>query len=484
MQFWPFKKKNPPPTLTPDQLRDALIAAGASGSKSKLRTFCKDYKTQISEQAKFICKVPDELQKSDQSIDYYFQAIIAAAQCLANECAAPALWTQLCGNPAENPLVQFQEWRDAVPARMEKLEYEALIAEAATLIQKAQTLKGGPARQQEAMLIGHLGLLQFHSGHVAAALEPFQKALELCVVINDVEGQHIYLTNLLEAHAYLDDGLSLAAAEQLLELTKADPVRSKDVARRIQMLRQGVPLCRIVCTHKKAQRELELDEITNLGDGAYQFHFKRNRQSLSKTMTLTKQGNQLASSGEFAAALEKYAEASEVDPFDPDPVYQSAVCLLELGAFAKAREAFEEVERLAPAWFRCRSDRWLAEGLESGVISVEEFQVVRVLEDGGLKPKEALNLAEQALNRFPEFAPLQLLCGDLRRNCGDTKGAIAAYRRGLELVEEPDLESRILCALAGVLPVSDPQRKTLVDRAIHLNGSLVANATAKIMSLQ
>jgi tetratricopeptide (TPR) repeat protein len=486
MQFWPFKKKTPPPPLTPEQLRDALIAAGASGSKFKLRTFCKDYKSQISEQAAFICKVPDELQKSDRSIDHYFQALVAAAQCLASDCAAPALWNQLSGNgnPADNPLIQFQEWRDAVPARMEQLEYDALITEVNELIQRAQTLKGGSARQQEAMLIGHLGLLQFHSGHVADSLEPFQKALELCVEINDVEGQYIYLTNLLEAHAYLDDGHALATAEQLLELIKADPARSPEVLRRIQILRQGVPLCRIVCTHEKAPRELELDEITSMGEGAYQFHFKRSRQSLNKVMTLTKQGNQFASTGQHAAALEKYTEAMEVDPHDPDPVYQSALCLLELGAFAKARESYEEVERLAPAWFRCRSDRWLAEGLESGALSVEEFQVVRALEDGALQPKEALNLAEQALNRFPDFAPLQLLCGDLRRDCRDEKGAITVYRRGLELVEEPDLESRILCALAGILPAGAPERKTLVDRAINLKGSLVAHATAKLLSLQ
>ena len=179
--------------------------------------------------------------------------------------------------------------------------------------------------------------------------------------------------------------------------------------------------------------------------------------------------------------MAKYHDASEVDPFDPDPIYQCGMCLLELGLYAKAREAFEDVESLAPGWFRCRSDRWLADGLDNGTICNEEFMLVRALDDGGLPPAEATALATQAVERFPNFAPLYLFTGDLRSN---EKEAIAAYRKGLELVDEPDLESRLLCALAGRLPPDAPERKQLVERAVSLNGSLVAVATAKLMGLQ
>jgi tetratricopeptide (TPR) repeat protein len=480
MQFWPFKKKTPPPTLTPDQLRDALIAAGASGSKSKVRAFCKDYKSQVTEHAAFVCKVPEELQKSDQSIDHYFQALVAVAQCLANEHGAPALWNQLCGNPGDNPLAQLEEFYGSFSKRMDNLEYEALIAEAKSFIEKVKTLKGGSVRQQEAFLVGRLGELLFHSGRVAESIKPFQEVLELCTQIGDVQGESIHLNNLLEAHRYLDDGHALPTAQRLLEFQKKHRKPTGPIERYVERLRNGTPLCRVVCVHQ--DREYELDELTSTGEGRYQFQFRRNRLSLKKAMALTSQGNQLASSGQLAAALEKYAEASEVDPYDPDPAYQSGACLLELGAFAKAREAFEEVERLAPAWFRCRTDRWLAEGLESGDISVEEFQVLRVLEDGGLKPKEAISLAENALERFPEFAPLHLCYGDALRDSGDKNGAITAYRRGLELAQEPDLESRLLCALAGALPATDPERKQLIQRALTLNGSLVAHATAKLLN--
>jgi tetratricopeptide (TPR) repeat protein len=404
------------------------------------------------------------------------------AQCLAQECGSPELWNKLCGNADENPLVQWDRWFGELPERMQRLEYEELIGEAGAFIEQAKTLQGGTARQYEAILYGRLGELLFQSGRVAEAVGPFRSAFDLCVENNDTEGQHTYLNNLLEVHCYLDDGFAIRAAEELLELRRSSGAPTGDIERRIRRLRDGGPLCRVVCVREG--REMELDEIAEVGEGSYQFQFRRNRLSLQKAMTLTEQGNQFASSGKYSDALEKYHEASEVDPHDPDPVYQSGMCLLELGAYAKAREAFEEVERLAPGWFRCRTDRWFAEGLESGSISDEEFRVVRALEDGGLDARQATSIAKQAIERFPDFAPLHLLFGDLCRNRGDDSGATAAYRKGLELVEEPDLESRLLCALAGTLPSDSSERKELVERAVQLEGSPVAHATARLIGLQ
>jgi hypothetical protein len=112
---------------------------------------------------------------------------------------------------------------------------------------------------------------------------------------------------------------------------------------------------------------------------------------------------------------------------------------------------------------------------------VEEFQILRALDDGALPPAQAAALAEQAVERFPEFAPPYLFLGNYSRDEGRAR---EAFRRGLELVEEPDLESRLLCSLAGRLPIDAPERRQLVERAVSLNGSLVAAATARIMGLQ
>jgi tetratricopeptide (TPR) repeat protein len=476
--MWPFNKK-PIVPLDPVELRDRLIAAAASGSPRKLRAECNLLKDQVARHVDVISRMPDSISRDDGSVDQHVQHLIAIAQCLATECSAPELWTKLSGVSEDNPFVQWNRWFSELPDRMQRLEYEAMIAEAQTFLKKAKTLRGSAAREQEAILFGRLGELLFHSGRVEASLNAFESALEICTSNHDIGGQVAYLNNLIAAHCYLDDGKAISTTEQLLEFSQQHGLPTETVQQRLKLLKTGEPLCRVVCVRNGL--ELELDDIKDVGEGSYQFHFRRNRLSLHKTTTLTALGNQFASDGNHSDALEKYHEASEVDPHDPDPVYQSGMCLLELGAYKEGRAAFECVERLAPGWFRCRSDLWLARGLESGTISEEEFRLLRTLDDGGLPTAQATSLVTQAVERFPDFAPLYLFLGNYRNADVD---AIAAYRRGLELVEEPDLESRLLCALAGRFPADAPERKQLVKRAVSIKGSLVAMATAKLIGLQ
>jgi tetratricopeptide (TPR) repeat protein len=199
---------------------------------------------------------------------------------------------------------------------------------------------------------------------------------------------------------------------------------------------------------------------------------------------LVRQGNELASSGNLADALEKYEEAIEVDPCNPDPTFQSGMCLMELGAYRKARDYYDETERLAPGWFRCRFDRWLADALDTGAVTDEEFRLLRILDDGGLPSEKAKPLALKAVADYPQFASFHLILGDIYRNENKKDQALACYRKGLEVVTEPDLESRLLCAAAGVLPVGSPERTEFVKRAIGLEGSLVAKAVAVFIPLQ
>jgi tetratricopeptide (TPR) repeat protein len=365
---------------------------------------------------------------------------------------------------------------------MDRLEYDALIAEVRQFLQRSQTLRGTAVQQNVAYLNGRLGELLFHSGRVGAAEEPFRAALTMCREIDDREGQRVYLNNLLEIHRYLGNTAeAVRTGEEVIALMDKHGVDSTSLKKTVAMMRQGEPLCRVVCVRDGA--ELELGELSSVAEGRYEFQFRRNRLQLQRAVRLVQQGNELASSGKLAEALEKYQDATETDPYDPDPVYQSGTCLLELRAWGKAREAYEEVERLAPGWFRCRSDRWLAASLEEGTVSDEEFRLLRALEDGGLPPEQAIQIAKQAVERHPSFAPLFLILGDLHRDRDDTARAIDCYRKGLDLVSEPDLESRLLCALAGLLPKDSAERAELVRRAVSLKGSLVAQATAAIMQV-
>lgn len=482
MPFWPFKKSEPE-QLTPVELRDRLIQTAISGSKRQLRSLCQRYKQQVASNVEFLAKIPEEIQADEATTNQHVQAMVAVAQCLANECRSPELWQQMTGTPDDNPLLALDHWFNDLQQRMQQLEFESLILEAESHLEVFQTFKGTNAGHYETFVVGRLGELFFQSGKVESAFEPFHTALGMCEKAGDTEGQIIYLNNLHELHRYLGQTEeALKCRRQALLLTRQHGGDTESIERRIAVMEQGEPLCRVVCLRDGTQ--LELDEITGVGEGSYKFHFERNRISLQKTGILVQQGNGLASDGNLADALEKYQEAMEVDPHDPDPVYQSGTCLLELGAYEQAREAYEEVERIAPGWFRCRSDIWLARSLEEGVVSEEQFRVLRGIEDGGMDPQQSLSLITQAIDRFPDFAPFHLLCGELHGRLGNESEAERWHRSGLRHVQEPDLESRLLCALASLLPKDAAERKEVVERAMSLDGSLVAAATAKLIGLQ
>lgn len=153
MPFWPFKRTEKEPQTTVE-LRSRLIQAAASGSQSKLRELCRKYKDQVAANVDLMCKAPEGMATDSDSFEKYVQYLGAVAQCLAQECDAPELWNKLCGTPESNPLLQWQSWYEALPQRASQLEHTTLIAEAREFIDRARSLQGAGARQNEAFLQG------------------------------------------------------------------------------------------------------------------------------------------------------------------------------------------------------------------------------------------------------------------------------------------------------------------------------------------
>ncbi|WP_417385833.1 tetratricopeptide repeat protein [Gimesia sp.] len=303
MVIWPFRKKTYE-ELTTEELRARLISA-AGKSRKELRALCKHYQDQIAANIELMSRVPEGIDQSPEAMNQYVQKLGTVAHCLATDFQSPELWNSLVGSPEDNPLLQWNQWNEALPQRMENLEYEDLISELRSFLEEFKTLEGPAARQNEAVIHGKLGELLFQSGKVADAIQPFQTALTLCQESNDIEGQMAYLNNLLEAHRYLGNTeLAIESGEGLLPLYDQFGIDKTALTKRIQLLKTGEPLCRIICVHEDT--ELETDEIVNAPEGRFEFQFKRNRLPLQKATSLIQQGNVLASEGQLAEALEKY----------------------------------------------------------------------------------------------------------------------------------------------------------------------------------
>jgi tetratricopeptide (TPR) repeat protein len=226
-------------------------------------------------------------------------------------------------------------------------------------------------------------------------------------------------------------------------------------------------------------RRYELDEVHQLANQRVQFVFERNRITLRPGVAATERGEQLGSAGRYDEALEAFRTAAQADPFGPHARYQEGLTLLHLRRYAEAVEAYEATEELAPGWFHCRADLWLAQQLALGDLGQETFLALHVLEDGELPPQEKANLAAQALSRAPRLALLHLLHGKSLTQFGRSDEAQAAYRRGLACEPEPDTKTRLLVEL-GVLVTGPAERVRLLQEAQALGGNLVAAATATL----
>src|SRR5262249_51741710 len=207
------------------------------------------------------------------------------------------------------------------------------------------------------------------------------------------------------------------------------------------------------------------------------FLFERNRLALAPSRELTQRGEREGSRGRYAEALSLFKEAMVADPFNPMPVHQAALTYVHLQRISDAVECYDRTEELAPGWFHCRSEGWLARQIAAGRYPLEVFVTLHTVEDGPLEPSVKYSLVGQTLKRYPDLAIMHHLNGKLLADGQQPEGAVAAFRRGLQCAEEPDVRTRLLVDLASAVE-SDDERRELCRQARELNGNLVAAATA------
>ena len=231
-----------------------------------------------------------------------------------------------------------------------------------------------------------------------------------------------------------------------------------------------------------AGERYELDDLTRIPAGIEEakFVFERNRQSLGSVEARVQEGRKLGAAGQLEEALDIFQKAARVDPHDPDPHYQAGMTLVHLQRYKAAAESYEQTERLAPGWFHCRSELWLAKQLATGQVSHASFLLLRELEDGSSSHEEKVSLAREALNDTGKLALPHLLLGENLLAIGKRAEAKAAFLKGLSCAGEQDVETRLLLSLANVVEPGD-EKERLLRQAVALNGNLVSAAAASLL---
>ncbi len=462
------------------QLRQALFEAAQAGDARRLERLCRANRAAVAEHFPGWQKVPPVMRDDPQALQAYMQGLVAVAQTFADRLGSPELLQRLIGSPQDNPLVRWQEGLGRAQALMAELRYGDARQLLSDLLIDARGLRGSGVDAYRPVTLGQLGECYFQAREAEKAVGPWEQALDLCARQGDAAGVTAYLGNLYEAHRYLGQAEPAAAyagrlADAFERQGQADEARR--YRRQAEVVRAGEPLNRVVAVVEG--RRYELDEVRPVENQHVQFVFERNRITLRPATAATERGEQLGSAGRYDEALEAFRAAAAADPFDPHARYQEGLSLLHLQRYADAVEAYEATEELAPGWFHCRADLWLARQLALGDIGHETFLALHLLEDGGLPPAEQADLAAQALGRTPDLAPLHLLHGQGLSRLGRTDEAQAAYRRGLASGPEPDTKARLLVEL-GILVADPAERTQLLREAQAAGGNLVAAASATL----
>ncbi|WP_434420928.1 tetratricopeptide repeat protein [Nannocystis pusilla] len=464
----------------PEQLRLQLFDAAAHGDLSRLAKLCRAHRQAVVSQFPTWQKVPEHLRSDPAAMQSHVQALVAIAQVFAQELGDASLFQRLMGTPRDNPLLRWQEALRQAEELIGALDFAAARDLLTRVLPEVEGLQGSGVAALLPITLGRIGECHFELGEAEQALPYMQQALALCEQVGDAEGVQAYLGNLFEAHRWLGQREPAAACARRLAELAADPAVQRQRLRRAARVAAGEPRNRVLAVIDGAPHEL--DELPSLGAVHVRFVFERDRITLRRATAATEAGEACGGEGEYAEALAHFERAAAADRHDPHCRYQAAFTLLHLRRYAEAEAAYAEVEALAPGWFHCRSDRWLAGQLAAGAVAHEIFLVAHALQDGPMPPEEKLDLSEGALTAAPRLALLHLQRGKQLVQLGREAEAVAAFRAGLAGDGEPDVYSRLRVELAN--RCEDPQERAgLLRDAQAPGGNLIAAATAQLLAL-
>jgi tetratricopeptide (TPR) repeat protein len=477
-----FRRSRPPQQpatpLTPDELRKAVFDAANAGRQSELLSLCRAHRAAILASLPTWQTIPEPMRQ-DRAATWYTNGLMAVVNTFANQLGEPAVLDIFAPGDGD-PLAKWDQRISEARGLMERRLYDEAKAILSELLIDTRNLIGFGEMSYPGLTHGAFATCLFATGDVAAARTHFERARALCAEQGDAAGVRTYDASLYEACRYLDDREAAADAlsrhaEGLRAAGQSQEADHWDA--RVPRVRGGEPLVRMV--GRMDEREYELDELPKLPESqTVQFIFLRNRPTLGLCQSLVQEGGKLGSGGDYYGALDAFRRAAKVDPFDPQPHYEAGVTLMHLERAAEAVKAFEETERLAPGWFNCRADRWLAEEVAARRAGHEVFLLLRYAMDGNVAAEnraEMLQLLGHALERYPQLAPLHLALGLTRAAAGDEAGAADAFRAGLACDPDPDTRSRLLANLG--LHVADPREK-----AAHWQEAINLAATGNLMA--
>jgi tetratricopeptide (TPR) repeat protein len=462
----------------PDVVRQELAAFVIAGDVDGLESLCRSHRQLIEDT--FADWWSERPSVDDPiALERQVQVLGSVAMVFKERLGRPQLLRSITGSPDDNPILRWQSALGKGEELLTSGDEDGAAQIGRTVLAELDTTVAGNLEDERAQANHLIGSAAFHSGHVQAARDPLEAALAIHLAAK-TRPPIRYILDLFDVDRYLGDADSAATLADFL----ADNLAGDAGAfyrRQATILRAGEPLLRAIARVENLRYEIDdAADAIRASDRSVPvtFEYRRNRPSIDRSARATRRGMALASKGDDAAALAALHEATDIDPFDPQPAYQIGILMLDRDRWTEAKEAFEIADRLAPGWFFVRRYAWLADEAAHGNVRSSTVKAV-IRADGSGDPADHLRILDRAIADDPDLAILHLFAGQAEAARGHATGAMARYRRGLDARHDPDVCAALQLAL-GVALKDTNEGRDLLERAVQAENSPYTAGVAQI----
>jgi hypothetical protein len=186
------------PTLTSDQLRDAIVDAHSRQDGDRLQYLFNHYTPQIKRDCMNWTKCPDERTQDRKALKQYINALGWLCEVMKSN-GDSRLYDALVGGEADNPLLRWDRVLEDANAATESADaddFDRAITSLEDMLIETRQLTGPGMEQYVPITHGRLGILTFGRGRVELARGHFETALRLCREYKDDAGVRAYLNSL------------------------------------------------------------------------------------------------------------------------------------------------------------------------------------------------------------------------------------------------------------------------------------------------
>jgi tetratricopeptide (TPR) repeat protein len=481
MGLFSFLKRQPkaPPEQSSEELRKQLFELILKDHLAEFEHLCGQNEEVIVDSFPQWRKVPVELRSDRKAIEQYSHCLMVLATYFQKQLKRDELMAALTGIDGSNPV---QEWQSALQQAwqlMEDLNYQEAIEILQTWRQRAGDLQGTAVDSLLPVTLGNLAECFFQTGRAELAIEPAEQALSIVADQGSPEGEINCLGNLYEIHRYAGNWQQAAGyAGQIAQIfyDQGDLISAshwRQQARATESI--AVPVRVLV---KLGEEYFETNEIPRIDVPQAEFAFVRNRRELRPSAELFEQAQLLAAQGNADEALSLLDKAAHADQYNPAPYQLAGEIHMALGRWRQAAERFEKLHAICPGWQGCGSQLWMSRQLASGALGQDAYEMLANMSDQSMSSESKVHSLGRLLQQYPRLAEAHYLQGHLLAQSGRVAEAEAVLRHGLEVVEDPDVETRILLDLAMIVDRVD-EKAALFERATRVaNGNLLAQAMA------